>query len=172
MKILAEDPEVHAQAYFVYDSIYADGYPWNPLDPTGTYQPDFAAISIKAAIGMWALWDVPYTDLLFETVADLSVSPGGFWEGLYDVLAGEDRIERHVLGAGLGGDPGGVLGIVEPAQACVDGIELLHPGMGRGYPLGPKDQDLIPHLRVLQLQLAVDVLVVPLPHLRTVERVG
>ena len=33
---------------------------------------------------MWALWDVPYTDLLFETVADLSEPEGGFYEGLYE----------------------------------------------------------------------------------------
>lgn len=76
--------QVEGSPYFIYDSIFADGYPWNPLDPTGTYQPDRSAVAAKAAIGMWALWDTPYTDLLFDTVADLSVSPGGFWEGLYE----------------------------------------------------------------------------------------
>lgn len=76
--------QVNGAPYFVYDSIFADGYPWNTLDPTGVYQPDRAAVSAKAAVGMWALWDVPYTDLLFETVADLSTSPGGFYEGLYE----------------------------------------------------------------------------------------
>jgi len=75
--------QVEGSPYFVYDSIFADGYPWHTLDPTGTYQPDRAAIASKAAIGMWALWDVPYTDLLFETVADLSAETGGCWEGLY-----------------------------------------------------------------------------------------
>lgn len=76
--------QVDGAPYFVYDSIFANGYPWNTLDPTGVYQPDRAAIAAKAAIGMWALWDAPYTDLLFETVADLSTDPGGFYEGLYE----------------------------------------------------------------------------------------
>jgi hypothetical protein len=76
--------QVEGAPYFVYDSIFADGYPWNTLDPTGVYQPDRAAIAAKAAVGMWALWNSPYTDLLFDTVADLSTSPGGFYEGLYE----------------------------------------------------------------------------------------
>ncbi|EPX75441.1 DUF3131 domain-containing protein [Salipiger mucosus] len=76
--------QVDGKPYFVYDSIFADGYPWNTLDPSDVYQPDRAAVAAKAAIGMWALWDVPYTDLLFETVADLSEPEGGFYEGLYE----------------------------------------------------------------------------------------
>ncbi|APX24101.1 MAG: DUF3131 domain-containing protein [Rhodobacteraceae bacterium] len=76
--------QVEGKPYFVYDSIFADGYAWNTLDPSDVYQPDRAAVASKAAIGMWALWDVPYTDLLFETVADLSEPEGGFYEGLYE----------------------------------------------------------------------------------------
>lgn len=76
--------QVDGKPYFVYDSIFADGYPWNTLDPTGEYQPDRAAISAKAAVGLWALWDTDYTDLLFESVADLSEPDLGFYEGLYE----------------------------------------------------------------------------------------
>lgn len=76
--------QVEGSPYFVYDSIFADGYAWNTLDPTGEYQPDRAAVSAKAAVGLWALWDTDYTDLLFETVADLSLPDRGFYEGLYE----------------------------------------------------------------------------------------
>ena len=76
--------QVDGRPYFVYDSIFADGYAWNTLDPTGEYQPDRAAVSAKAALGLWALWDTDYTDLLFETVADLSDPDRGFFEGLYE----------------------------------------------------------------------------------------
>ncbi|QPM92255.1 DUF3131 domain-containing protein [Pseudooceanicola algae] len=76
--------QVNGKPYFVYDSIFADGYPWNTLDPTGEYQPDRAAIAAKAAIGLWALWDTDYTDLLFESVADLYEPDAGFYEGLYE----------------------------------------------------------------------------------------
>ncbi len=76
--------QVDGRPYFVYDSIFADGYAWNTLDPSGEYQPDRAAIAAKAAVGLWALWDTPYTDLLFEAVADLSDPDSGFYEGLYE----------------------------------------------------------------------------------------
>ena len=76
--------QVNGKPYFVYDSIFADGYAWNTLDPTGEYRPDSAAIAAKAAVGMWALWDTDYTDLLFESVADLSEPGLGFYEGLYE----------------------------------------------------------------------------------------
>lgn len=76
--------QVEGRPYFVYDSIFADGYDWNTLTPTGDYEPDRAAVAAKAAIGMWALWETSYTDLLFETVADLSDPERGFYEGLYE----------------------------------------------------------------------------------------
>jgi len=76
--------QVDGRPYFVYDAIFADGYAWNTLDPTGEYQPDRAAIAAKAAIGMWALWETDYTDLLFESVADLYEPDFGFYEGLYE----------------------------------------------------------------------------------------
>lgn len=76
--------QVNGSPYFVYDSIFADGYAWNTLDPTGEYQPDRAAVAAKAAVGLWALWETDYTDLLFETVADLSEPSRGFYEGLYE----------------------------------------------------------------------------------------
>ncbi len=76
--------QVNGKPYFVYDSIFADGYAWNTLDPTGEYQPDRAAIAAKAAIGLWALWETDYTDLLFESVADLYDPERGFYEGLYE----------------------------------------------------------------------------------------
>ncbi len=76
--------QVEGAPFFVYDAIYADGYPWNTLDPSDVYQPDRSAIAAKAAVGMWALWDTPYTDLLFDAVADLSTPDSGFYEGLYE----------------------------------------------------------------------------------------
>lgn len=76
--------QVNGKPFFVYDTIFADGYAWNTLDPTGEYQPDRAAVSAKAAIGLWALWETDYTDLLFESVADLYEPDLGFYEGLYE----------------------------------------------------------------------------------------
>ncbi len=76
--------QVEGAPYFVYDAIFADGYAWNTLDPAQGYQPDRAAVSTKTAIGMWALWDTDYTQLLFDHVASQSEPDKGFDEGVYE----------------------------------------------------------------------------------------
>ena len=70
--------------YFVYDSIFSDGFPWNTMTPRGEYAPEHAAIATKAAFGLWSLWETDYTDKLFDAVSDLANPELGFYEGLYE----------------------------------------------------------------------------------------
>lgn len=76
--------QVAGPPYFVYDAIFADGYAWNTMSPSHNYEPDHAAIAAKAAVGLWALWDTPYTDLLFESVAEIYDPERGYFEGVYE----------------------------------------------------------------------------------------
>jgi hypothetical protein len=70
--------------YFVYDTIYTDGFAWNTIAETGEFLPQFAAVAIKGAMGMWVLWDTPYTDLLFDHVATAFDREKGFYEGIFE----------------------------------------------------------------------------------------
>ncbi|HJY81404.1 MAG TPA: DUF3131 domain-containing protein [Candidatus Binatia bacterium] len=70
--------------YFVYDTIYTDGYPWNTITEKGEPVPQFAAVAFKAAFGLWAIWQTPYTDLLFSTIANLYDPEKGYYEGLFE----------------------------------------------------------------------------------------
>jgi hypothetical protein len=70
--------------YFVYDTIFSDGFPWNTIDPNSNYQPDFAAVALKGAISMWAVWDMPYSDILMEAVGTMYDPEKGFYEGIYE----------------------------------------------------------------------------------------
>lgn len=70
--------------YFVYDTIYSDGYPWNTITDEGKFVPEHAAIASKAAMGLWVLWNDEYTDVLFQTVSDLYDPKKGFYEGRYE----------------------------------------------------------------------------------------
>ena len=74
--------------YFVYDTIYTDGYTWNTITEDGTYVPQFSAIALKGAFGLWAIWETPYTDLLFDAVSSLYDPEKGFYEGRYEVNGG------------------------------------------------------------------------------------
>ncbi|MEM1179653.1 MAG: DUF3131 domain-containing protein [Acidobacteriota bacterium] len=71
--------------YFVYDTIYTDGYPWNTITETGQFVPEHSAIALKGALGMWAVWETPYTDLLFDTISSLYDPEKGFYEGRYEI---------------------------------------------------------------------------------------
>jgi hypothetical protein len=70
--------------YFVYDTIYTDGYAWNTITEKGTPAPQFAAIAFKGALGLWAIWETPYTNLLFATIANLYDPAKGYYEGFLE----------------------------------------------------------------------------------------
>lgn len=81
---------VKGPPYFTYDTIFSDGYPWNTVTPRGDYVPDHAAVSSKAALGMWSLWETEYTDVLFDAVIELYDPENGMFEGLYE--RGQGRV--------------------------------------------------------------------------------
>ncbi|CAK8722775.1 DUF3131 domain-containing protein [Candidatus Electronema halotolerans] len=78
--------------YFVYDTIYSDGYPWNTMDPDGKLMPQFAAVALKGAFGIWAVWDMPYSQTLLDAVGHLYDPEKGFYEGLYENGSGNINI--------------------------------------------------------------------------------
>ncbi|WP_176559462.1 DUF3131 domain-containing protein [Rubellimicrobium roseum] len=70
--------------YFVYDTVFSDGRPWATITDTGRSVPEHAAVALKGALGLWALWDTAYTDRLFEHIAP-QFDPGkGYVEGIYE----------------------------------------------------------------------------------------
>ena len=82
---------VKGPPYFTYDTIFSDGYPWNTVTPRGDYVPDHSAVAAKAALGLWALWDTEYTDVLYEAMIELYDPEKGMFEGLYE--RGQGRVE-------------------------------------------------------------------------------
>ena len=84
---------VKGPPYFTYDTIFSDGYPWNTVTPRGDYVPDHAAVASKAALGLWALWDTEYTDVLYEAIIELYDPENGMFEGLYE--RGQGRVEIY-----------------------------------------------------------------------------
>lgn len=70
--------------YFVYDTVFSDGFNWNTITDKGQYVPNSAAVSLKAALGMWALWNSPYTDRLLDTIENANEEGKGYYEGLYE----------------------------------------------------------------------------------------
>lgn len=69
---------------FVYDTIFADDVPWATVDASGNPVYGAAAVAIKAALGMWALWPNSYSDLLFEKTINARDPDRGFYEGILE----------------------------------------------------------------------------------------
>ncbi|MES2767351.1 MAG: DUF3131 domain-containing protein [Bacteroidota bacterium] len=70
--------------YFVYDAVYTDGYPWNTITDEGKFVPQFAAVALKAAFGIWSLWDTQYSNILYNVAAQSYDPNKGFYEGIYE----------------------------------------------------------------------------------------
>lgn len=76
--------QLDQKPHFVYDSIYSDGHPWMTITEKGEHVPQFAAVALKGALGLWAVWKTDYTDLLFSKFANVYDPEKGFYEGVYE----------------------------------------------------------------------------------------
>lgn len=76
--------QLDQKPYFVYDSIYSDGQTWATITEKGEFVPQFAAVALKGALGLWAVWKTDYTDLLFAKFSDAYDPEQGFYEGSYE----------------------------------------------------------------------------------------
>jgi hypothetical protein len=76
--------QLDSDPYFVYDAIFTDGYPWNTITEDGKYVPQYAAVALKGAVGLWALWETPYTDKLFDYIKNAYDPEKGYYEGIFE----------------------------------------------------------------------------------------
>jgi hypothetical protein len=83
--------QLDGEPYFVYDTIFTDGYAWNTITEAGRYVPQFAAVSLKAALGMWVLWESDYTNRLFEEISKHGDPARGWMEGILESGKGPIR---------------------------------------------------------------------------------
>ena len=77
--------------YFVYDSIFSGGYPWNTVSDKGQHIPELAMVATRAVFGMWALWTTDYTNTLLTSIQHLYTADRGWYEGRYEKSGAYDR---------------------------------------------------------------------------------
>jgi len=82
------DHQTSTAPFFVYDTIFAAGYPWNTMADSGKFTPEAALVSSRAAFGLWALWKTNYTDSLLEVVSALFNPGKGWYEGRFELTGG------------------------------------------------------------------------------------
>jgi hypothetical protein len=85
------DHPLSQNPFFVYDSIFVAGYPWNTISDHGDVFLDKALVSTRAVFGLWALWRTGYTDQLMQSTRDLYDPQKGWFEGRYEGTGGYER---------------------------------------------------------------------------------
>jgi Protein of unknown function (DUF3131) len=85
---VSED-NVDRPPYFIYNTIYAAGSPWNTITDTGKDMEQLKSTSVKAAISMAVLFpDDPYSQVLFDKVATAYDPEKGWYSGVFESTLG------------------------------------------------------------------------------------
>jgi hypothetical protein len=71
--------------YFVYNTVFTSGKPWNAITEKGEDASQFKTLSTKAAFGWHALYETDYTRQLVEKAATLADPERGWYSGVYEV---------------------------------------------------------------------------------------
>ena len=70
--------------YFVYNTVYAAGKPWNTVTEDGTDASDFRSVSTKAVFGLHVLYNTPYTARLMDLISKNFDADKGWYSGIYE----------------------------------------------------------------------------------------
>ena len=71
--------------YFVYNTVYTDGKPWNAITEKGEDASQFKSLSTKAVFGWHVLYETDYTKKLMGKMEALADPAKGWYSGLYEV---------------------------------------------------------------------------------------
>jgi hypothetical protein len=133
------DYQIKEPPYLVYDAVFAAGYPFNTVGPDGKEFEKLAAVSTRAAFGLWALWPTPYTDLLMTSVQTLYSPERGWYDGRLE-RSGAPRegislsTNAQVLEALLFKVKGQLLPAVKPGRYLARQTGNVHDRPGRCFP--------------------------------------
>lgn len=75
----------------VYDAVWAEGYTWNTVDPTGASTPHFTMLSTAAAFELWAVYPDEVATRMIEYSCTLRDQQRGFYAGRVERTGGVDR---------------------------------------------------------------------------------
>ncbi|MEZ4364567.1 MAG: DUF3131 domain-containing protein [Kofleriaceae bacterium] len=81
---VSED-NVDRSPYFVYNTIYAAGSPWNTITDTGKDMEQLKSTSVKAAMSLAVLFpNDPYSQVLYDKVATAYDPEKGWYSGVFE----------------------------------------------------------------------------------------
>lgn len=85
------DHVLDSEPYFLYDSIFANGYAWNSIADNSKVYNEKSLVAVKAAFSMHMLWNTEYTRQLMLVVEELYDERRGWFEGRYESTGGYEE---------------------------------------------------------------------------------
>jgi hypothetical protein len=123
------DHQLSHAPFFVYDSIFASGYPWNTISASGQHDSQDALVATQVVFPMRALWKTSYTNTLTEAVKHLYDPERGWYEGRYEATGGAETLITARTNAA----------VLESLAYQVDGQLLRQAGENRLFKIEVKD---------------------------------
>jgi len=86
------DHQLKGSPNFLFDSIFAAGFPWSTISDEGKNYPHLSLVSTKAVFGLWVLFKTPYTDRLMLMTEAIHNADRGWLEGRYERSGGWEGV--------------------------------------------------------------------------------
>lgn len=123
---VSED-NVDRDPYFVYNTIFVAGSPWNTITDTGVDMDRLRSVSVKAAMSMiYVKPNDPYSAVLYDYVKSAYDPERGWYSGIYEKGLGYNKaITANTNGVILSGILYKMYGALTPrCQHCKLGFEI------------------------------------------------
>jgi hypothetical protein len=78
--------------FYIYDSIFSLGYPWNTISGSGQRDSQDALVATQIVFLMRVLWKTRYTNTLTDAVKQLYDPDRGWYEGRFEATGGTETI--------------------------------------------------------------------------------
>lgn len=76
--------------WHVFDSVWAEGYAWNSIDPSGGSAPHFALLSTASVFELWAAYPDDVAQKMVDLMCSLRDAQRGFYAGRFERTGGVD----------------------------------------------------------------------------------
>ena len=77
--------------YFVYNTVFANGKPWNAVTESGVDASAYRSVSTKTAFGLHALYRSDYTRLLIDHIKTRFDPEEGWYSGVYEATGNTNK---------------------------------------------------------------------------------
>ena len=85
------EDNIDRRPYFLFNTIYTHNEPWKTINQHGADYDEFKTVSTKAGLGMFYLFDTPYSKKVYNYLKHNYDPKKGFYAGVYEKRPGQNK---------------------------------------------------------------------------------